>query len=121
MILQEQTACYDGGLCPFASCVGVAAAAGEVAKDKKHLAVVEKVGSDFFCTNFWSVDTFCPESYMYTIANCTTPSPPKSGQEESVAAALVQLWTNNAKIILCYWVLQGLEDDDNSLFCNHIS
>ena len=30
-----------------ASCAGVAAAAGEVAKDKKHLAAVEKVGSDF--------------------------------------------------------------------------
>ena len=30
-----------------ASCAGVAAAAGEVAKDEKHLAAVEKVGSDF--------------------------------------------------------------------------
>jgi len=28
-------------------CAGVAAAAGEVAKDVKHLAAVEKVGSDF--------------------------------------------------------------------------
>jgi len=30
-----------------ASCAGVAAVAGEVAKDEKHLAAVEKVGSDF--------------------------------------------------------------------------
>ena len=30
-----------------ASCAGVAAVAGEVSKDEKHLAAVEKVGSDF--------------------------------------------------------------------------
>ena len=30
-----------------ASCAGVAAVAGEVTKDKKHLAAMEKVGSDF--------------------------------------------------------------------------
>jgi len=31
----------------ISSFAGVAAAAGEVAKDEKHLAAVEKVGSDF--------------------------------------------------------------------------
>ena len=30
-----------------ASCAGVTAATGEVTKDEKHLAAVEKVGSDF--------------------------------------------------------------------------
>ena len=32
-----------------ASCAGVAAAAGEVAKDEKHLAAVEVPGADFRC------------------------------------------------------------------------
>ena len=32
-----------------ASCAGMAAATGEVAKDEKHLAAVEKVESDFIC------------------------------------------------------------------------
>ena len=31
-----------------ASCTGVAAVAGEAAKDAKHLAMVEKVGGDLF-------------------------------------------------------------------------
>ena len=28
----------------------------------------------------------------------------------------VQLWANNAKMILCYWALQNLENDNNLLF-----
>ena len=80
-VLKEQRASYDDGLYPgnvfhpdfqhgrpafissCASCAGVAAA-GEVAKDKKHLAAVEKVGSDFFsCGNIWSLDTFCSKNF----------------------------------------------------------
>ena len=42
-----------------ASCAGVSATAGEVAKDKKHLAAVEKIGSDFVplvveCFGVWT-------------------------------------------------------------------
>ena len=43
-----------------ASCARVAAAAGEVAKDAKHLAMVEKVGDDFIplcleCFGVWTL------------------------------------------------------------------
>jgi len=40
------------------------AAAGEVAKDKKYLAIVEKVGSDFIPL---VVETYgvCPENFVY--------------------------------------------------------
>ena len=42
----------------FTSCAGMAAAAGEVAKDAKHLAIVEKAGGDFIplvveCFGVW--------------------------------------------------------------------
>ena len=50
-----------------ASCAGVAAVAGEVAKDAKHLGMVEKARGDFILLwvdpvmygMFWSMDTFC--------------------------------------------------------------
>ena len=126
-VLKEQRASYDDGLRPgdvfhldfhhgrlayfdvsihcttqpafisfCASCAGVTAAAGEIAKDEKHLAAVEKVGSDFIPL---VVETF----------GVWTPFALKTLQN-------VQLWSNNAKIILRYWAFQGSDDDDNPLF-----
>ena len=56
-------------------CVGVATAAGELAKDEKHLEAVEKVGADSVplvveCFGLWT--PFVLEM-LKTIANHTTP------------------------------------------------
>jgi len=59
-----------------ASCAGVAAAAaGEVAKNEKHLAAVEKVGSDFIPLVVESFGVWTPFALktLCTIADCTTP------------------------------------------------
>ena len=42
-------------------CAGVAAAAGEVAKNVKHLAIVERqeVTYSISCGMFWGLDMFC--------------------------------------------------------------
>jgi len=58
-----------------ASCAGVAAAAGEVAKDKKHLAAVENMGSDFIplVVETFGVWTQFVLKTLYAIADCTTP------------------------------------------------
>jgi len=56
-----------------ASCAGVAAAAGEVAKDEKHLATVEKVGSDFIpLVQTFAVWTQFALKTLYAIADRTT-------------------------------------------------
>ena len=57
-----------------ASCARVAAVAGEVAKDKKHLAAVEKVGSDFIPLAEESFGVWTPFSLkmLHLIANYTT-------------------------------------------------
>jgi len=49
----------------FTSFVGMAAAAGEIAKDKKDLAAVKKVGSDFIpsVVKLLKYETFCFTSH----------------------------------------------------------
>ena len=104
-----------------ASCAGVAAAAGEVAKDKKHLAAVEKVGSDFIPLVVETFGVWTPFA-LKTLQNIADRTTPRSGVPRKVARKnllqqlSVQLWSNNAKMILRYWVLQGSDDDDNPLF-----
>ena len=100
----------------------MAAAAGEViAKDEKHLAAVEKVGSDFIplVVETFGVWTPFPLKTLHSIADCTTPRsgvPRKVARKNLLQQLSVQLWSNNAKMILRYWALQGSDDDDNPLF-----
>ena len=58
-----------------ASCAGVAAAAGEVAKEEKHLAAVEKVGSDFIPLVVQTFGVWTPFALkmLYVVADCSTP------------------------------------------------
>ena len=80
-----------------ASCAStaVAAAAGEVTKDEKHLATMERVEWTPF-----ALKTFC------TIADCTTPRsgvPQKVARKNLLQQLSVQKWTNNAQMSLHYW------------------
>ena len=98
-----------------------AAAAGEVAKDKKHLAAVEKVGSDFIPLVVETFGVWTPFALktLQNIADRTTPRsgvPWKVARKNLLQQLSVQLWSNNAKMILRYWALQGSDDDDNPLF-----
>jgi len=107
-----------------ASCAGVAAAAGEVAKDEKHLAAVEKVGSDFIplVVETFGVWTQFALKTLYTIADRTTPRsgvPRKVARRNLLQQLLVQLWTNNSRMILRYWALQDLGDDDTPFSHNN--
>ena len=91
-----------------ASCAGVAAAAGEVAKDEKHLAAVEKVGSDFIPLVVETFGVWTPFA-LKTLQNIADRTTPRSGVPRKVARKnllqqlSVQLWSNNAKMILRYW------------------
>ena len=87
----------------------MAAAAGEVAKDEKPLAAAEKVGSDFISL---VVETFGIWTLfaLQIIADCTTPRsvvPRKVARKNLLQQLSVQLWTNNARMILQYWTFQG--------------
>ena len=57
-----------------ASCAGVAAAPGEVAKDAKHFAIVDKAGGDFIppVVESFGVWTSFALSVLNSIADCTT-------------------------------------------------
>ena len=152
-VLKEQRASYDDGLRPdifhpdfqhghsayfdvsvcstiqpafissSASCAGVAAAAGEVAKDEKHLAAVEKTGSDFVplvveCFGVWTPFAL---KMLKVIADCTmaTPRsgvPPKLAAKNLLQQLSVALWQSNAKMILRYWALQDGDDDNSPLY-----
>ena len=91
-----------------ASCAGVTAAAGEVATDEKCLAAVEKVGSDFIPLVVEAVGDWTPFALkmLYVVADCSTP---RSGVLRKLAwknllqQLSIQLWINNAKMILRYW------------------
>jgi len=106
--MQYYLACFH---ISSASGAGMAAAAGEVAEDEKHLATVEKVGSDFIplVVECFGVchDCFCLE-YIMIIADYIY-CPLQSGVPHSLARKnLLQLsfalWINNFDI------------DDNLLF-----
>ena len=57
-----------------ASCAGVAAAAGEVAKDAKHLAIVEKEGGDFIPLIMESFGIWTPFALVVIADHTTTRS-----------------------------------------------
>ena len=97
------------------------AAAGEVAKDEKHLAAVEKVGSNFvpLVVETFGVWTPFALKMLHVVADCSTPRigvPRKLARKNLLQQLSVQLWMNNAKMILHYWALQGMDDNDNPLF-----
>jgi len=74
-----------------------AAAAGEVAKDEKHLATVE-----------FAFKTLC------TIADHTTPVHCNLARKNLLQKLSVALWMNNAR--LRYWALQGISMTILALF-----
>ena len=99
----------------------MAAAAKEVAKDKKDLATVEKVGSEFIPLVVETFGVWTPFALktLQNIADRTTSCssvPRKVARKNLLQQLSVQLWSNNAKMILRYWALQGSDDDDNTLF-----
>jgi len=99
---------------------GVDAAAGELAKDEKHLAVVEKVGADFIYLVMETFEVWMPFVLhnLHIIAVRTIPRsgfPPKFTRKSLLQQLFVVLWSYNAKMILQHWALQG-PDDDNLLF-----
>jgi len=102
------------------TCAGVAAAAGELAKDEKHLAAVEKVGANFIPLVVETFGVWTPYAlrHLHIIADRTTPRsgvPPKLARRNLLQQLSVILWSYNAKMILRHWALQG-PDDDNPLF-----
>jgi len=99
-----------------ASCAGVAAAAGEVAKDTKHLAMVEKAGGDFIplVVESFGVWTLFALSILHSIADRTTTCSGiscKMARRNLLQQLSVCLWTNNARMILRYWALQSDDND----------
>ena len=56
---------------------------------------------------------------LQVIADRTTPRsgvPRKLARRNLLQQLSIQLWMNNAKMVLRYWALQGLANDDNPLF-----
>ena len=103
-----------------ASCAGVAAAAGEVAKDEKHLAAVEKVGPDFIPLVVETLGVWTPFALktLQNIADCTTPRsgvPRKVARKNLLQQLSVQLWFNN-DMIAVYNMLHDKYDIDHSDF-----
>ena len=102
------------------SCAGVAAAAGELAKDLRHRDVVEEAGCDFIPLVVETFGIWSPFALqtLHLIADRTTA---RSGASTKVARRnllqqlSVSLWTNNARMVLRYWALQG-EDNDFPAF-----
>jgi len=108
IILESSGALHDLGSRPSASCAGMAAVAGEVAKDEKHLAAVEKVGSDFIPLVVESFGVWTPFALkmQHLIADRTTPQsgvPRKLARKNLLQQLSVQLWMSNSKMILHYW------------------
>jgi len=100
-----------------ASCAGVAAAAGELAK---HLAAVEKAGADFIPLVVETFGVWIPFALriLNIIANRSTPRsgvPPRLARKNLLQQLCIVLWTYNARMILRHWALQA-SDDDNPLF-----
>ena len=94
----------------------MAAAAGEVAKDTKHLVIVEKAGGDFIplVVESFGVWTHFALSVLNSVADCTTTHSgisPKVSRRNLPQQLSVSLWVNNARMILRYWALQGSDDD----------
>ena len=89
-------------------CAGVAAAAGELAKDQRHQDAVEEAGCDFVplvveTFGFWS--PFALQT-LRTIAERTAArsgASTKQARKHLLQQLSVSLWTNNARMILRYW------------------
>ena len=93
--------------------------AGEVAKNVKHLAMVEKVEGDFIllcveCFGVWS--PFALSTFNSIADRMTTRSgiTQKLARKNILQQLSVSLWMKNARMILRYWALQC--DDNDLLF-----
>ena len=98
------------------SCAGVAAAAGELAKDQRHQDAVEEAGCDFVPLVVETFGFWLPFALqtLRTIAERTTArsgASTKQARKHLLQQLSVSLWTNNARMILRYWALQ-CEDSD---------
>jgi len=97
-------------------CAGVAAAAGEVAKDLKHQDLVEEAGCDFVPLVVETFGVWSPFALrtLHIIADRTTARSgvsTKLARKHFLQQLSVSLWTSNARMILRYWALQ-CEDND---------
>ena len=98
------------------SYAGVAAAAGELAKDQRHRDSVEEAGCDFIPLVVETFGVWSPFALksLNVIADRTTA---RSGCSTRLARKhllqqlSVSLWTSNARMILRYWALQGGDTD----------
>ena len=101
-------------ICSSTYCAGVVAAAGELAKDEKHLAAVVKVGADFIPLVVETFGVWTPFALrsLNIIADRTTWCSSQVSKKNLLQQLSVALWTNNARMILA---LQG-SDDDNLLY-----
>jgi len=84
------------------------------------LAAVEKIGSDFIPLVVETLGVWTPFALkmLYVVTDCSTPRsgvPCKLARKNLLQQLSVQLWINNAKMILHYWALQGIDDNDNPL------
>ena len=98
------------------SCDGVAAAAGELAKDQRHQDVVEEAGCDFIPLVVGTFGVWSPFALnmLRIIADYTTArsgASTKLARKNLLQQLSISLWTNNARMILRYWAFQG-EDSD---------
>ena len=98
------------------TCAGVAAAAGELAKDVRHQDAVEETGCDFIPLVVETFGVWSPFTLrtLRTIADHTTArsgASAKLARKHVLQQLSVSLWTNNVRMISRYWALQS-EDSD---------
>ena len=98
------------------TCAGVAAAAGELAKDARHQDAVEETGCDFIPLVVETFGVWSPFALriLRTIADHTTTrsgASTKLARKHLLQQLSVSLWTNNSRMILWYWALQGDDSD----------
>jgi len=98
------------------SCAGVAATAGELAKDQRHRDTVEEAGCEFIPLVVETFGVWSPFALksINIIADRTTArsgSSTRSARKNLLQQLSVSLWTSNARMILRYWALQGGDTD----------
>ena len=98
------------------SCAGVAATAGELAKDQRHRDTVEEAGCKFIPLVVETFGVWSPFALksINIIADRTTArsgSSTRSARKNLLQQLSVSLWTSNARMILRYWALQGGDTD----------
>ena len=98
------------------TCAGVAAAAGELAKDLRHQDAVEETGYDFIPLVVETFSVWSPFALqiLRTIVDhstSTSGASAKLARKHLLQQLSVSLWTNNAHMILRHWALQSNDSD----------